>query len=1233
MSAASSAAWVCVTANAPWSGRSTHQSIIFDEKMWVIGGTAGGQDLDDVWCSADGVNWTRVALHAGWPARGRHRCLVFDGEMWVLGGSSQGAVTMNDVWRSSDGSNWVQVTAHAAWTPRDFFGAVVYKDRMWVLGGYGDDGYVWSSVDGSNWVQVASTPAWGNKTSFGITEHAGKIWIMGGQFFGTFNNEVWNTSDGSNWTLVTRNAEWSKRSEFGLCNADEKMWLFSGNRGAADVWNSSDGSNWFLVQANAPWGVRANFGALAFQNGLWIIGRADSADVWYTPLASDSPTGMIAYWSMDTAGSTVADETGNGHNGQVNGATWRSDGLKGGCYEFDGINDYIIVPHHADLNPDAITISLWAKGDPSLAGQYCRMMGKIKNSVDQGWELYMNQHIGWRICPSYETDCVYVGTPYAAQWIHIAVTLAGRTAIMYTNGVEAARNTLSSNFSLGCNEPLYLGTYLALGQTFYRGLLDEVKIWGRALSAGEIAAEAQHEHENQPPYITVTPAEQVVRVGREARLSLAYGDPDGAVTLETISMPAGAHMLSNSTLVTWTPEAETVGTNLFSFRVIDSGVPVLTASASARVIVQAAAPTGMIAYWSMDTAGSTVADETGNGHNGQVNGATWRSDGIKGGSYEFDGINDYIVVPHHSDLNPDAITISLWAKGDPSLAGQYCRMMGKIKNSVDQGWELYMNQHIGWRICPSYETDCVYAGTPYAAEWIHIAVTLAGRTAIMYTNGVEAGRKTLSTSFALGCNEPLYLGTYLALGQTFYRGLLDEVKIWGRALSADEIAAEAARNLPPFVTVTPTQQVVAVGQVAALAVAYGDPDGTAELAINGLPATAIVNSNKTSVAWTPGAGDVGEHTIEFVVTDNELLSATASAVIIVTQRADRLEIVTRMLPNGTVNASYRAVLQAAGGARPYVWSVTDGALPEGIAMDANGVIAGQTAVAGLYEFMARVTDGNDQFVERWFRFAIEGGTATAVRILTSALPDAVLGEPYAVVLRASGGAPPYAWAVEDGALPGGLDLDPASGAISGTALAAANASFIVKVTDQNGGTDRKPLVIRVRPADDYNLEISAVSRAQFMINWRKHIKGDDDVDNIWVRLMFAVPDGLLLEPALPVTLFFGAYPIDGANALVTPNGRRATYYQGDVSQGDLPVVKMIVQFKKIGGADVGVVYAMVKYADLDGALGALNETVVDGRVTVPVHLLLGAHEGCTSIEMRYDSKKDKKGKGSYPVEE
>ena len=66
--------------------------------MWVLGGYHGSL-RNDVWYSSDGVSWTQATANAPWVARGEHRSIVFNNKIWVLGGSD-GSRGKNDVWRS-----------------------------------------------------------------------------------------------------------------------------------------------------------------------------------------------------------------------------------------------------------------------------------------------------------------------------------------------------------------------------------------------------------------------------------------------------------------------------------------------------------------------------------------------------------------------------------------------------------------------------------------------------------------------------------------------------------------------------------------------------------------------------------------------------------------------------------------------------------------------------------------------------------------------------------------------------------------------------------------------------------------------------------------------------------------------------------------------------------------------------------------------------------------------------
>ena len=91
--------WTQATANAKWSRRDGHTSVVFDNKIWVLGGYDGKYYRNDVWYSSDGENWTRATKNAGWSGRYGHTSVVFDNKIWVLGGYD--GSYRNDVWYST----------------------------------------------------------------------------------------------------------------------------------------------------------------------------------------------------------------------------------------------------------------------------------------------------------------------------------------------------------------------------------------------------------------------------------------------------------------------------------------------------------------------------------------------------------------------------------------------------------------------------------------------------------------------------------------------------------------------------------------------------------------------------------------------------------------------------------------------------------------------------------------------------------------------------------------------------------------------------------------------------------------------------------------------------------------------------------------------------------------------------------------------------------------------------
>jgi hypothetical protein len=140
-----------------------------------------------------------------------------------------------------------------------------------------------------------------------------------------------------------------------------------------------------------------------------------------------------------------------------------------------------------------------------------------------------------------------------------------------------------------------------------------------------------------------------------------------------------------------------------------------------------------------------------------------------------------------------------------------------------------------------------------------------------------------------------------------------------------------------------------------------------------------------------------------------------------------LAIVTTSLPDAMTGQSYRQTLLATGGRPPYAWSVSSGSLPNGLSLDAVGVVSGIPTEVGDFRLSVQVKDYSQRTANREFTLHVVEG----VSIVTSSLLDAWYNEPYAQTLAATGGSPPYTWSLAAGTLPAGLNLS-VDGVISGT---------------------------------------------------------------------------------------------------------------------------------------------------------------------------------------------------------
>jgi hypothetical protein len=163
-----------------------------------------------------------------------------------------------------------------------------------------------------------------------------------------------------------------------------------------------------------------------------------------------------------------------------------------------------------------------------------------------------------------------------------------------------------------------------------------------------------------------------------------------------------------------------------------------------------------------------------------------------------------------------------------------------------------------------------------------------------------------------------------------------------------------------------------------------------------------------------------------------------------------MSITTSQLSSARIDAAYSSSLTAVGGVLPYHWSVESGTLPAGITLNGStGALSGVAQQAGEFKFTARVSDssgGNKEGASRQFLLSV---SASGLQITTAFLPPVETGIPFHSVLAASGGVPPYHWAIVSGPSPPGVSLDTNTGVLSGAASESGQLDIAVQVSDSS----------------------------------------------------------------------------------------------------------------------------------------------------------------------------------------
>jgi hypothetical protein len=476
---------------------------------------------------------------------------------------------------------------------------------------------------------------------------------------------------------------------------------------------------------------------------LLIFGLIMTTQMIFSQVPSYVPSnGLVGYWPFN---GNANDQTPNGNNGTVNGASLTTDrfGNTNSAYDFDGISNYITILDNNVFNMQNFTISTWVKNSstaPTVLARY--ILNKGCNTPSPSFRLYY-QNDG--IQQEYVSDCwvpnrVYQNGPSSNNlWTNIIYSYDGQNLKMYVDGVLFGTANQSGSLTNN-NNPIYIGCTNATNNcpqlsSFYAGKIDDIGIWNRALTEQEIT---------------------------NMYNGVNYSDTCNAVSGSLVN--------------------------------------------------------GLVAYYPFC---GNANDQSGNELNGVVNGATLTADrfGNSNSAYNFNGTSDFIKVLDNDLLDlTQNLTLSAWISPN-SLVNEQA-IFGKGKISSQTGYSLLHNVLIPEKTGISIQNAPIPASEAHINSstlnlntWYQLVGTYNGSELKLYLNGVLVD--TVSTSLQLMPNSltDLFIGCELS-GFRFFNGKIDDIGIWNRALTLQEVTQLFNQNqCVTNITVTDTL-IINVGQLS-----------------------------------------------------------------------------------------------------------------------------------------------------------------------------------------------------------------------------------------------------------------------------------------------------------------------------------------------------------------------------------------------------------------------------------
>jgi hypothetical protein len=364
---------------------------------------------------------------------------------------------------------------------------------------------------------------------------------------------------------------------------------------------------------------------------------------------------------------------------------------------------------------------------------------------------------------------------------------------------------------------------------------------------------------------------------------------------------------------------------------------------------------GLVGYWPFN---GNANDESGNGNNGTVNGATLTADrfGDMNRAFNFDGVNDYIFINDAPSLSITGdITISAWKWEDPNSNNGYHSIVTK-RLVGDWGYNIAVskisgpaNQELDRLITGRRNNDGAQSEYRYSdqlaseATWQHVVVTISNNLIKFYIDGNDAGNGSNGGNVFTIPAQNQFVG--VTIGDCYcnnneeMQGFLDDIGIWNRALTADEVLAlyNGCNVTPIAIAGSNTPGAFTTSNYTCNNIAGSTYDWTVS---NGV-ITSGQGTNSVSILWgAEGVGSVSvvETTADGCVGDAVIYDVNVQCVV----SGNAIE--GPVGPEAFSNSTYTCNGAANS---TYQWTITNGVIVSGQGTNSVNILWASTGIGNI----------------------------------------------------------------------------------------------------------------------------------------------------------------------------------------------------------------------------------------------------------------------------------------------